>query len=114
MAKIYIQEMPVVWETTASVAAGGSANGSAFCSGYTAIRGGMISSGSLEATDGLQICQSWGGSTLNWDYWENFTLSASSGSVFSASLFGDAVKVRVTIGADDADELRAGFWLHPI
>lgn len=113
MAKIYVQNFKEVWVSSASIAGAGTAGGSAKSRGYARLVGTIISAGSLAAGSGLRFYQS-GDDGANWDYWENDTVSACSGSIFSASICGDAVKVEVIVGADDADEFRTGWWLRPI
>ena len=113
MAKIYVQNFKQVWVSSASIAGAGTASGSAKSRGYARLVGTIISAGSLAAGSGLRFYQS-GDDGENWDYWENNTVSACSGSIFSASICGDAVKVEVIVGANDADEFRTGWWLRPV
>lgn len=113
MARIYIQSSPSVLSSTASMAGGATLSGSVACRGYSRIKGMLITSSSLAATSGLSIYQSLDLGT-NWDWVTLATVSTCSGSVLSASLFGNAVKVLVTVGATDAAVFRTKWWLMPL
>lgn len=114
MAKIYLQSSPCVLDTSASIAASGSTTGSLHCAGYARVVGVAISSASLVAGSGIRVEHSCDLGS-NWDGIEDLgTLTACSGSLFSACLVGNAVRVTIFNGATDADEVRAQFRLVPI
>ena len=120
MTKIHLQELPVVWETSASIAAGGSAVSSSLtgtitginCDGYARITGMVYSSASSVAGSGLRIKQSADRGT-NYDYSTDYAVSACSGSAFSNEIVGNFVKIEFYTDGDAAD-FRAFFQLRPI
>jgi len=113
MAKIYCQNFPIVWQTTASLAASGSTGGSALCGGYARLVGGIVSAASAKAASGLRIWQSFDQGT-NWDFWSDYVPSASSASAFSIEIIGNAVKVDFRTDATGASILRALWQLRPV
>ena len=114
MAKVYVQEPKTVWSRTASLASSGSASGSRLCEGYTRWVGILITSNSLMASgSGLRIWHSTDQGS-NWDGVEDYTVSTCSGSLFSGSLYGNAVKFYAKVAAGNACAFRAAFRIYPI
>ena len=113
MTKIYVQEFPIIWQSSASLAASGSTSSSAHSGGYARLLGMVIASGSTKAGSGLRVLQSPDGGT-NWDYYADFEVSACSASAFSLEVIGNAVKIEWRNGADDADVARMLWQLRPI
>ena len=93
MSRIFSQKFPVVWQSSASLAAAGSAtSGSFVCNGYARLVGVLISNASAKAASGLRISQSVD-SGSNWDYSTDYAPTACSGSAFSIEVVCIAVKV---------------------
>jgi hypothetical protein len=114
MSKLYIQGTPTVWESAASLGSSASStSGSFLTQGYARIVGMLITSGSLVAASGVQIWQS-GNRGSNWDYRTESTVSACSGSAFSIEVIGNAAKIEVRIGANDASVFRTWWGLRPV
>lgn len=114
MAKIYVQNSPCPWGTSTSMAASGSQTSGSFkTNGYARLTGILISSASMKAGSGLRVEQS-GDLGVNWDYASDWAPSACSGSGFSIELLGDAAKVTVYNGADNADIFRTSWRLRPV
>lgn len=111
--KVYVQNFPVVWQSSTALAASGSSGGSAMCDGYARLVGGIVSAASAKAGSGIRIWQSFNRGT-NWDYWSDFNLSASSASAFSIEIIGNAIKVDFRTDANGASILRTLWQLRPI
>lgn len=112
MPNITGQRWLTLLESTASLAAAGSTSGSAAVTGFVEVRGILFSSGSFDSASGVTIYQSADGGA-NWDYAELATITENSGSVYSASLHGNGVMVRLKNGADAAASLRTAWYLVP-
>ncbi len=105
MARVLCQSFPIVWQSSASLAASASAGGSAISTGYARMVGGIIAAASAKAASGLRIWQSFD-SGSSWDYWTDFVPSASSASAFSIEMIGNAVKVDFYTDSSGASILR--------
>ncbi len=113
MSKIYVQNAPIVWQTSASLAASASSGGSALCGGYARLVGIHIAAASAKAASGLRIWQSTDAGT-NWDYYADFVPSACSASAFSIEIIGNAVKVDFRTDGAGASILRSLWQLRPV
>ena len=115
--KLYIQNVPVVWQTTASVVASGSTSGSVLCAGYARLVGTFYANASAAGGtgSGLHITQSPDYGT-NWDIiTASYPITASAASSFDVAVVGNAVKVQVWNGVTEAASLmRAWFVLRPV
>ena len=110
MAKIFVQKSPSAFDYNSSLAIGGSTSGSFSTMGYTMIGGMAISTASMAT---IRLYQSIDGT--NWDYYQDFALSACSGSVYSASVSGKWGMVAACGGATaSAASARIYFFLRPI
>ena len=112
MSKIYVQNMPVVLDYSASLAAKGSTTGSLICNGYARIVGLHWSNASAESVSGLEVRQSANGGT-NWDYVTRYVPAANSGSAFSVEIIGDAVQVFYKTDSAAAS-IRSLWQLRPV
>ena len=92
MSKVYVQNSPVVWESTTAQGATASSSGSMLCGGYARITGVHWASASADSASGLRVWQS-ADYGANWDYWTDYVPIANSGSAFSVEIIGNAVKV---------------------
>lgn len=100
--------------TTGGLIAACNISGSRNCQGYAQLVGYFTTDASTIAGSGLAVRQSVDGG-VNWDYVSASDKVGPSGSVACiVDIIGDAVRVDVTMGADDASNLRFGFWLRPI
>ncbi len=113
MSKVYVQNFPVVWQSSASLATSGCSGGSALSAGYARLVGGIISAASAKAASGLRIWQSFD-SGSNWDFWTDYVPSASSASAFSIEVIGNAVKVDFRTDSAGASILRTLWQLRPV
>ena len=110
MAKIYVQQSTSAFNYNSSLATAGSTSGSFFTAGYSAIGGMAISTASLAT---IRLYQSINGT--NWDYWQDFALSACSGSTYSASVAGKYAMVTACGGATASSaSVRVYFFMRPI
>ena len=113
MAKIFVQSLPTVWATSASLAAAGSAtSGSYACDGYARLVGIVATNASAKAASGLRIWQSVD-SGSNWDYKYDSVPSACSPSAYSVEIIGNAVKIDF-ITDSAASQFRTRWMLRPI
>ena len=113
MATVDAQKGNYVYQTSASLAAAGSATSGSFTTfGYARIVGIHISNASAKAASGLRIWQS-GDGGVNFDYFTDFVPSASSGSAFSVEVIGNAAKIDY-ITDSAASILRSNWWLRPV
>ncbi len=113
MARVLCQSFPIVWQTSASLAASASTGGSAISTGYARLVGGLVAAASAKAASGLRIWQSFD-SGNNWDYKTDFAPSASSASAFSIEIIGNAVKVDFRTDSSGASILRTLWQLRPV
>jgi hypothetical protein len=114
MAKIYVQNSPCPWGSSASMAASGTQSSGSFpTTGYARLVGTLNSSASLVAGSGLRVEQSTDFGS-NWDYASDWAPTACSGSGFSIEIIGDAAKITITNGADNADVFRTAWRLRPV
>ena len=113
MPNITGQRWPVVLQSSASLAASGSIGASAFSAGYARIVGIVFISASTTSGSAIRVYQSADGGS-NWDAFQNFNITAESGSFFSASMHGNAVRVDVKNGADGASSFRTLWQLQPL
>lgn len=113
MSNITGQRWPVVLQSSASLLGSGSIGGSALCAGYARIVGIAFVSASTTTGSTVRVYES-PDSGSNWDYIYDFDLDEASGSVMSASLHGNAVRVEVRNGADAASQFRTLWQLRPI
>ena len=109
--KVYVQNVPVVWQTTASLAAS-TTSGSFICDGYARIVGGLITCTSAVAGSGLRISQSFDRGS-NWDYHTDYAPSACSGSAYSIEIIGNTVKIEYRTDSA-ASQFRTLWQLKPI
>lgn len=86
------QRWETVLDTASPLSAAGSIGASALSRGYGWIVGILYADASAKGASGLRVFQSSNGGT-NWDFWQDWVPSACSGSIFTASLAGNAVKV---------------------
>jgi hypothetical protein len=114
MAKLYVQNAPVVLEyASGSLAANGASSASLLCAGYSQLRGLFYSDVITETGSGLQISQSMDGGS-------NF-LYTSASDVISAcavtpcivDIVGDAIKVDIRNGVTAGSNVRWKFYLLP-
>ena len=113
MAKIFVQQFPTVWQTSASLAASGSVSSGSYASdGYARIIGLLITNASAKAGSGLRISQS-GDSGSNWDYHTDYAPSACSGSAYSIEIIGNTVKIEYRTDSA-ASQFRTLWQLKPI
>lgn len=114
MGKIYVQKMPAVLSSTASLASSASISGSLVCDGYSVLIGGVYSSASGKAASSLVIEQSFDEGT-NWDL---VTACATVSELTSSSrkddIIGNAVRVTYRNGADAASVFRVHWMVRPI
>lgn len=114
MAKIYAQNFPIVFQSTASLAAAGSTSGSLICNGYATLQGLFLTDASTQTGSGLQVQQS-ADYGVTWDYTSaSDAVAASIITACSAEIFGNAVKVTWRNGADAASTPRILFQLRPV
>ena len=114
MSKIFVQAMPDVLKSTASLDSSACVSGSLLCGGYARLVGGVVSNASSAAASGLRILQSMNGGT-NWDViTASAAISACSGSSFGYEIVGDAVKVEYRNGATAASLFRTLWQLRPV
>jgi hypothetical protein len=115
MSKVYLQKFPIVWESTASLAAGASTTSGSFpIDGYARLIG-LITSNASAAGSGLKIWQgiSPSGATASLIYSSNYDLSACSGSAFSIEVIGTVGQIDYV--ADSAASIFQTVWqLRPI
>ena len=109
--KLYIQNVPVVWQTTASLS-GSISSGSIISDGYARIVGGLITCTSAKAASGLRISQSFNRGS-NWDYNSDYAPSACSASAFSIEIIGNAVKIDF-MPETTASIFRTVWYLRPV
>jgi len=109
--KVYVQNVPVVWQTTASLAAS-TTSGSFICDGYARIVGGLITCTSAVAGSGLRISQSFDRGS-NWDYHTDYAPSACFGSAYSIEIIGNAVKIDF-VPETTASIFRTAWYLRPV
>ena len=113
MAKIFVQQFPTVWQTSASLAASGSVSSGSYASdGYARIIGLLITNASAKAGSGLRISQS-GDSGSNWDYHTDYAPSACFGSAYSIEIIGNAVKIDF-VPETTASIFRTVWYLRPV
>jgi hypothetical protein len=114
MAKLYVQNAPVVTEySSGSFAANGASSASLLCAGYSQLRGLFYSDVATETGSGLQLSQSMDGGA-------NFLYTSASDIVGACGLatcivdiLGDAVKVDIRNGATAGSNARWKFYLLP-
>jgi len=112
MSKQFVQRNDIVLQSTASLGASASISGSAPCSGYSKLVGGIITNASSVAGSGLSVRQSFDGGD-NWDYVTACQIAACDGDGFLIDVIGDAVEVFYK--TDSAASLvRMKFQLRPI
>lgn len=112
-AKIWVQDMPTVLESSASLVASGCVSASKSSDGYARIVGIAFSSGSSVSGCALFIDQSLDAGA-NWDFVSACNLSENSASGYSIELVGNAVRVRFHNGADNASAVRHLWRLRPM
>lgn len=115
MGRTYPQSSKEVFRITSGCfTANGASSGSHVCRGYSQLVGFFRSDASTVAASGLKIRQSVDGG-VNWDYVSASDQIAEGGSTACImNIIGDAVRIDVTLGDDEASSLRMGFWLRPI
>lgn len=115
MSNIKAQPFQVVFQLTSGCfTANGASSGSLICDGYSKLVGFITTDASLVAACGLKLRQSVDGGT-NWDYVSASDTVAEGGSAAcSVEIIGDAVRVDVVTGDDEASAMRFGFFLRPI
>lgn len=100
--------------TNASLAANASTSGSAIAHGYQRLVGILFVDEATQTASGLHIRQSADYGT-NWDYTTaSDAMSASTSTACNATVFGNAVEVRIRNGGSIASAVRAAFYLVPI
>ena len=107
------QRWKTVLESSASLAASGSIGASALSMGYARIVGIVFISASTTSGSAIRVYQSANNGT-NFDVWQSFNITADSGSFFSASLHGNAVRVDIKNGADGASSFRTVWYMCPM
>ena len=107
------QRWITVLESSASLAASGSIGASALSMGYARIVGIVFISASTTSGSAIRVYQS-ADNGQNWDAFQNFNITESSGSFYSASLHGNAVRVDVKNGADGASIFRTVWYMCPL
>jgi hypothetical protein len=113
MAKIWVQNMPAVLDSSGSLVASGSISGSKLCDGYSNIVGIAYNNASSVAGCALFIEQSADQGT-SWDWVSACNLSADSGSGYNIVIVGDAVRIRFHNGADNSTAVRMLWRLRPV
>lgn len=114
MAKIFIQASPCPWgSSTSMLATASQTSGTIPSAGYARVTGVIISSASLVSGSGLQIWQSSDGGS-HWDYEYRSDLSACSGSGYSLEILGNAIKIDIKNGADNAGIFRTAWRFRPV
>ncbi len=113
MAKIYVQNFPTVFQSSASFLSTACPSGSAISNGYARIIGVAYAGCTMDAASGISVYQSADGGS-NWDYVSQWSLSASSGSAFSIEIVGDAVKVIVRSSTCNVNPFRTLWQLRPV
>jgi hypothetical protein len=84
-----------------------------FALGYGSLRGYFRTDASLIAGSGIALRQSVDGG-VNWDYMSASDTVAEGASVAcEMTIIGDAVRIDLTCGDDEASAMRFGFWLWP-
>ena len=113
MAKIFVQQFPTVWQTSASIAVSGSvASGSYACEGYARLVGILTANASSVAASGLRVYQSMD-SGSNWDFYSDWVITACSGSAFSIEILGNTVKLEYRTDSA-ASQFRTLWMLRPV
>lgn len=113
MSKIYVQALPEVFATSASLAASGSiSSGSFYTAGYARLIGIAIASASAKSGSGLAIYQS-SDYGQNWDYATIYAPTACSGSAYSIEVVGNAAKIEYRTDSA-ASIFRTSWRLRPI
>lgn len=113
MAKVYVQNMPTVLDSSGSLVASGSVGGSLLSDGYANIVGIAFSAASSVSGCALFVEQSTD-KGITWDIVAACNLSADSGSGYNITMFGNAARVRFHNGADNSGSVRMLWRLRPI
>lgn len=114
MSKIHVLSTPTVFSFSGSLAANASTSGSLHCQGYTTMTGGLFTSDSTIAACGFRVDQSFDGGTT-WDITNaSSAVSSNASAACSVAIIGNAIRVRLQIGATGASAVRANFYLRPI
>lgn len=114
MAKQHPQVPMEVWRLTSGCfTANGASSASMPALGYGTLRGYITTDASLITGSGIALRQSVDGGA-NWDYVSaSDTIGAGASAACYVTIIGDAVRVDLTCGDDEASAMRFGFWLWP-
>lgn len=114
MPRLYPQVTPTVFSFSGSLAANASTSGSLNSQGYATLTGGLFTSDSTIAACGFRIDQSFDGGQT-WDITNaSNALASNASAACSVAIIGNAVRIRLQIGATGASGVRALFYLKPL
>lgn len=113
MAKIYVQDFPLVWGTNAALS-GCATSGSFLTDGYARLVGTLISCTSAVAASGLLVRQGYyNNGALTWIHQTPYAPAACTASAYSIELVGNVAQVEFR--PDTTASIFATVWqLRPI